>query len=120
MLKKSKNMVTVATLYKFVEINDKIDLQKDILTSCEKYNVKGTILLANEGINGTISAQKFEITKVINSLTKDKRFEDLEIKYSLTDEQPFGAFPNWTVFKFEQDSQRCPQWNGWAMQMAMH
>ena len=74
MLKKSKNMVTVATLYKFVEINDKIDLQKDILTSCEKYNVKGTILLANEGINGTISAQKFEITKVINSLTKDKRF----------------------------------------------
>ena len=60
-------MVTVATLYKFVEINDKIDLQKDILTSCEKYNVKGTILLANEGINGTISAQKFEITKVINS-----------------------------------------------------
>ena len=90
MLKKSKNMVTVATLYKFVEINDKIDLQKDILTSCEKYNVKGTILLANEGINGTISAQKFEITKVINSLTKDKRFEDLEIKYSLTNEQPFN------------------------------
>ena len=90
MPKKSENTITVATLYKFVEIEDKSILQKNILSLCEENNAKGTILLAEEGINGTISAKKDEILKIINTLALDKRFQNLDVKYSLTNEQPFN------------------------------
>ena len=90
MPKKSENTITVATLYKFVEIEDKNILQKNILSLCEENNAKGTILLAEEGINGTISAKKDEILKIINTLALDKRFQNLDVKYSLTNEQPFN------------------------------
>ena len=49
----------------FVEIEDKNILQKNILSLCEENNAKGTILLAEEGINGTISAKKDENFKII-------------------------------------------------------
>ena len=41
MPKKSENTITVATLYKFVEIEDKSILQKNILSLCEENNAKG-------------------------------------------------------------------------------
>ena len=49
---KYKNNITVATLYKFVEINDLQSLRTEIQTLCKENNAKGTILLAKEGING--------------------------------------------------------------------
>ena len=51
---KYKNNITVATLYKFVEINDLQSLRTEIQALCKENNAKGTILLAKEGINGTI------------------------------------------------------------------
>ena len=49
----------------------------------------GTILIANEGINGTISGKTNEINQTISLLKSDKRFANIEIKYSSTDKQPF-------------------------------
>ena len=54
---KYENNITVATLYKFVEINDLQSLRTEIQALCKENNAKGTILLAKEGINGTISAK---------------------------------------------------------------
>ena len=50
-----KNKILVASLYKFVEIDDLSPLQDNLYAICNKNNIMGTILLANEGINGTIS-----------------------------------------------------------------
>ena len=84
-----KNEILVATLYKFVEINDLLSLQDNLYNICEENNIMGTILIADEGINGTISGKHNEIKETISSLTSDDRFSNIEIKYSSTDKQPF-------------------------------
>ena len=85
----NKNEILVAALYKFVEIDDLISLQSNLYEICEKNNIMGTILIANEGINGTISGKTNEINQTISLLKSDKRFANIEIKYSSTDKQPF-------------------------------
>jgi len=84
-----KNEILVATLYKFVEINNLLSLQDNLYNICEENNIMGTILIADEGINGTISGKNNEIKETISSLTSDDRFSNIEIKYSSTDKQPF-------------------------------
>ena len=84
-----KNEILVATLYKFVEINDLLSLQDNLYKICEENNIMGTILIADEGINGTISGKDNQIKQTISSLLSDERFSNLEIKYSSTDRQPF-------------------------------
>ena len=84
-----KNEILVAALYKFVEIDDLLSLQSNLYEICEKNNIMGTILIANEGINGTISGKTNEINQTISLLKSDKRFTNIEIKYSSTDKQPF-------------------------------
>lgn len=85
----NKNEILVAALYKFVEIDDLLSLQSNLYEICEKNNIMGTILIANEGINGTISGKNNEINQTISLLKSDKRFANIEIKYSSTDKQPF-------------------------------
>jgi UPF0176 protein len=84
-----KNEILVAALYKFVEINDLPSLQDNLYNICEENNIMGTILIADEGINGTISGKHNEIKETISSLTSDDRFSNIEIKYSSTEKQPF-------------------------------
>ena len=84
-----KNEILVAALYKFVEISDLLSLQDNLYNICEENNIMGTILIADEGINGTISGKQNEIKETISSLTNDDRFSNIEIKYSSTDKQPF-------------------------------
>ena len=85
----NKNEILVAALYKFVEIDDLLSLQSNLYEICEENNIMGTILIANEGINGTISGKNNEINQTISLLKSDKRFANIEIKYSSTDKQPF-------------------------------
>ena len=87
---KYKNNITVATLYKFVEINDLQSLRSEIQALCKENNAKGTILLAKEGINGTISAKNKEIRSILKKLKSDKRFKKLEVKFSETNKMPFN------------------------------
>ena len=85
----NKNDILVAALYKFVEIDDLLSLQNNLYKICEENNIMCTILIADEGINGTISGKHNEIKETISSLTSDNRFSNIEIKYSSTDKQPF-------------------------------
>ena len=87
---KYKNNITVATLYKFVEINDLQSLRSEIQALCKENNAKGTILLAKEGINGTISARNKEIRSILKKLKSDNRFKKLEVKFSETNKMPFN------------------------------
>lgn len=78
-----------AALYKFVSLPDYKDLQKPILDVCLKHNIKGTLLLAKEGINGTIAGLPDDIKEVLSYLRQDERLATLEHKESYADSHPF-------------------------------
>ncbi|HSI38470.1 MAG TPA: rhodanese-related sulfurtransferase [Methylotenera sp.] len=78
-----------AALYKFVSLPDYKQLQAPIQAACESHNIKGTLLLAEEGINGTIAGLPADIHRTLDYLRQDPRLADLEHKESYADEHPF-------------------------------
>lgn len=82
-----------AALYKFVSLPDYQALQAPILDACQRNHIKGTLLLAEEGINGTIAGLPDDIHRVLNFLRTDSlfanKFADLEHKESFANEHPF-------------------------------
>ena len=82
-----------AALYKFVSLPNYKSLQAPILEACVTNNIKGTLLLAEEGINGTIAGLPQDIHNLLNFLRSDaifeNRFADLEHKESFAREHPF-------------------------------
>ncbi|MEM7555009.1 MAG: rhodanese-related sulfurtransferase [Cyanobacteria bacterium P01_A01_bin.84] len=82
--------LVVATLYKFVKLADFAEKQQSLQDYCQAEDIKGTILLASEGINGTVSGSRTGIDSVLEFLRSDHRLSDLEWKESYTDSQPFG------------------------------
>lgn len=81
--------IQVTALYKFVSLPDYESLQAPLKDVCEKNGVMGTLLLAQEGINGTIAGSPEGIAAVLNYLKSDARFADLDHKESYCDEMPF-------------------------------
>tara|TARA_B100000965_G_scaffold104964_1_gene86529 strand:+ start:315 stop:827 length:513 start_codon:yes stop_codon:yes gene_type:complete len=84
----------VAAFYNFLPINDQdISLLKNELTSlATNQEIKGTILLASEGINGTICGFEVDIELLIEKLKKILQISDVNVKYSWTDKQAFRRF----------------------------
>lgn len=82
-----------AALYKFVSLPNYQALQAPILAACKSHRIKGTLLLAEEGINGTIAGLADDIHAILNYLRTDPSFEgkfaDLEHKESYANEHPF-------------------------------
>lgn len=83
------NEFVVAALYKFVSLPDYQELREPLLAQCLAAGVKGTLLLAEEGINGTIAGSRIGIDTVLDYLHADLRFADLDHKESYDKEQPF-------------------------------
>tara|TARA_B100000767_G_C19734665_1_gene523347 strand:- start:856 stop:1806 length:951 start_codon:yes stop_codon:yes gene_type:complete len=81
--------VIVAALYKFVALPDYHELREPLLDACINAGVKGTLLLATEGINGTVAGTRSAIDEVLAYLKRDKRFNDIDHKESLDVELPF-------------------------------
>ena len=81
--------ITVCTLYKFVEIKNLKELKNKIISFLKENNIYGTILIANEGINGTVSGDNSKIINLINFLKSDVRFSNIEYKLSFTNKNPF-------------------------------
>lgn len=81
--------ISVCAFYKFVEIEDCPALQETLEAACEAGRVKGTILLAREGINATISAEPPAMAAFLNMLRSDARFSDLEVKTATAGGHPF-------------------------------
>ena len=79
----------VAALYKFVTLPDYEVLQQPLLACCKENEVMGTILLASEGINGTIAGPPEGVRNVLEFLKSDERLADLEHKESHAEEPPF-------------------------------
>lgn len=84
-----KQTFTVAAMYKFVQLPDYRDIREPLLNYCNKQQIKGTLLLAQEGLNGTIAGSHEAIQKVMAFLQTDTRLQDLEAKFSTVTEMPF-------------------------------
>ena len=82
-------MVVVAALYKFVALPDYRELREPLLDACIAAGVKGTLLLAEEGINGTIAGSREAIDTILKYLKADDRLADIEHKESLDETIPF-------------------------------
>ena len=81
--------IVVAALYKFVTLKDFAELKAPLLKAMKACGVKGTLLLAEEGINGTISGGREAIDGFLKILRSDPRLADVDHKESTCDENPF-------------------------------
>ena len=80
---------TVATFYLFADLPDFEKKQQIIKEFCENQSIFGTIILAPEGINGTISGKRANIDAALDFLRNDNRLADLPTRLSYTDRKTF-------------------------------
>jgi UPF0176 protein len=81
--------IIVAALYKFAKLPDYQALQPGLLNHCIECGLYGTLLLAEEGINGTVAGSRAGIDALMCYLKADQRLADIEHKESYADEMPF-------------------------------
>ena len=79
----------VAALYRFVTLDNYREMREPLLAFCRERGIKGTLLLAGEGINGTVAGTRQAIDALLDHLRADSRLAELEHKESLDDNMPF-------------------------------
>jgi len=82
--------IHIILFYKFVEIKNPKDLMKMHLNFCNDLKVKGKVILAEEGINGSISGTKEQVECYKKELQKDEKFKDIEFKEETGIIDPFN------------------------------
>jgi len=75
--------------YKFVPLNDLPVLRERLLDQTKSLGLKGTILIAEEGINLFLAGTAEQVRGFVGWLKQDQRFSDLDPKESWSDNQPF-------------------------------
>lgn len=86
----SKNIYTVASFYKFAPFPEYMQWRQPLCEKGEAHQVRGSVLLAPEGINGTIAGPQAGVTAVLEYIRSDDRFAQMPHKTSYSDIQPFG------------------------------
>ena len=81
--------ILVCAMYKFVSLENFEEMQQPILDEMIKNNVKGTLLIANEGLNGTVAGHEVGINNLLKYLKSDTRLTDIDYKISYHEEMPF-------------------------------
>ena len=81
--------VVVSALYHFVTIDNYWTLRKPLYDFMIEHEIKGTLLLAQEGINGTVAGSRAAIDKLYQWLRSDERLKHLKSKESFDDSMPF-------------------------------
>ncbi len=85
------SILNIAT-YRFVAIDDPAALRAELLPRAQALDVKGTILLAPEGINAFLAGAETAVRSFLAWLDDDARFANLSIKESWSDSVPFARF----------------------------
>ena len=101
-------MYLIATFYKFIKINNVAQLQKLLRDFCNEELIKGTILIAEEGINSTIVGKETAMKKFYQFITSIKEFSDLFFQESNCTFMPFQKLkvkikPEIVTFKVSLD-----------------
>lgn len=85
----NNDTIVVSALYNFVKLDNYRDLQQPLLDLLLKHKIRGTLLLANEGINGTVAGSRKAIDALYQWLANDPNLHNTDSKESLTDDMPF-------------------------------
>ncbi len=88
-MSQTQRPVVVCALYHFVRLDDYEKLRAPLLQCMQDNHVRGTLLLASEGINGTIAGSREGIDKVLDWLRQNPRLASLDYKESYDEEIPF-------------------------------
>ena len=83
-------MITVAAFYQFTRFPDPEGLRPAVLAAAVEHGIRGTILLAGEGINGTIAGPKSAVDAVLSKLRALPGCKALRVQESQSETQPFG------------------------------
>src|SRR5690606_36741085 len=81
--------IRVAALYRFVSLADCAALRAPIAEFCRGHGIRGTLLLAHEGINGTVAGSDEAIFALVAFLEAIPEFAGIEVKYSSAATMPF-------------------------------
>jgi len=81
--------IVVAALYHFARLENFREMRSTLQEVCDKAGIKGSLLLANEGINGTVAGSRESIDALLAHLRADARLAGLDHKESFTDAMPF-------------------------------
>ncbi|SFL47418.1 oxygen-dependent tRNA uridine(34) hydroxylase TrhO [Salibacterium qingdaonense] len=84
-----ENNYQVLLYYKYVPIDDPETFSIEHLDYCKELGLRGRILVAHEGLNGTVSGTVEQTTQYMEDLRKDPRFSDIEFKIDESDGHAF-------------------------------
>ncbi len=79
----------VCALYKFVALPNFENLREPLLSVMNQHQVRGTLLLAHEGINGTVSGSREAIDNLLSWLNRQPGLENIDVKESISETKPF-------------------------------
>lgn len=82
----------IAAFYQFADLNDSAEWAERLLVLGKELNLRGTLIVAPEGINSTCAGLSDSIDKLIEVLKSDFRFAEMSVKYSEADFCPFPKF----------------------------
>ncbi len=83
------SQVVISALYHFVTLENYRELRQPLLNQMLELDIKGTLLLAHEGINGTVAGSQKSIDALLNWLKSDIRLSNLRHKSSYDESMPF-------------------------------
>jgi UPF0176 protein len=83
------NRIVIVSMYQFVRLDDFMEMKPLLIKICGENSINGTILLAHEGLNGTIAGLRVGIDNLLAYLYSDPRFKTMQYKKSFTDTSPF-------------------------------
>ena len=87
-----KDILFVYSFYRFKKVTNKQLLIKNLLNFTKKHKIKGTLLIADEGLNGSISGYEHELNSFIKYLKNECRIRKIFIKKNKTTFIPFKKF----------------------------
>ena len=82
-------MHKIITLYKFHKIHEPLKLQAALKKELKNLDILGTIIVGNEGINGTVSGTNINLDRAIERLKFHSKILDLDLKESFSKKPPF-------------------------------
>ena len=86
---RNQHAIVVAAMYKFTPLDDYQQWRLPLLAFCNEHGLKGTVLLAKEGVNATVAGSRQGIDALLHFLRGKKGLSDLQHKESYHSEPPF-------------------------------
>jgi UPF0176 protein len=91
--------------YRFVELNDAAALRESMRSRAHALGLRGTVILADEGVNLALAGARAALQSFIDELCRDSRLSGIDWKTSESDALPFGRL----VFKLKREIIRMNQ-----------